>query len=57
MAGEARLHAAEVVLIHSQRAESIHLLMSGVAHNFGNLSHATSISSAAGWARRATSPN
>ena len=41
-AGEARLHAAEVALIHSQRAESIHLLMSGIAHDFGNLALAIS---------------
>ena len=39
-ASEARLHAAEVALIRSQRAESIHLLMSGIAHDFGNLAFA-----------------
>ena len=41
-AGEARLHQAEIALVQSQRAQSVHLLMSGIAHDFGNLTLAIS---------------
>lgn len=37
-----RLHAAELAMLRSQRAQAISLLMSAVAHDFGNLAFAIS---------------